>query len=62
MDNQLDLGSIRIIYSNDNKDLIKVPDFIEVIDPIDTSPDFKSQVWVPYMNDLYNVHTSLGPL
>ena len=57
MENKLDMGAITIEYSSDaNLDLIKV------IDPIDTSDDFRTQVWIPYMGDLYNVYYSLGTI
>ena len=43
--NQVDISSIKVSYNNDNE--------IAIVDPIDTSPEFKKLVWYPYMKDLF---------
>ena len=44
--NQVDISSIKISYNSDNQ--------ITLIDPIDTTPEFKKLVWFPYMKDLFS--------
>ena len=45
MDNSVDISSIRVSYNNDNQ--------ITLIDPIDTSIEFRKMVWQPFMKDFY---------